>query len=369
MRIHLQRAFAALVPALLCLGGTVQAQNEQSPSDQKSPTTSYYAEGSESRQVSTGETAATPAAAPGWNTCPACDCDDFCAACENCPKRGMILFSGFDSWRGVADGNRQNNNGGSSGFNYGTRLGRISDVTGIAFQAGGSFGLFDFSGRSNVGGTLNTVDAQTQTFFTAGFFKKANENSPISYGIVHDWQANQNFGVFATNPTLGQWRGQVAYATSATNEFGAWGTLRDKGSSNINGLRESVSYRSINQVNFFWHHKWELGADTWIWAGLPQQDRLVGGGSLGDFLYGGMFTAPLNNYVGVYASAQYMHPSAAPGPAASAQDSWNVSMGLQYYIGGHARTNTVAGNCWLPLMPVANNGSFLVDASRNSSVN
>jgi len=368
MRIHLQRALAVLVPAMLCLGGTVQAQNYQSPSDQKSSTSSYYAqdgETSEGRFFTASDSKTTTVAPSCCNTCPACDCEDFCAVCENCPQRGMILFSGFDSWRGVGDGNRQNNNGGSGGFNYGTNLGRISDLTGIALQAGASFGAYDWSGRTNAIGTLNTIDLQSQTFFTLGFFKKSNENSAISYGFVHDWQLNQYFGVFATDPTIGQWRGQIAYATDACNEFGAWGTLRDKGAANTNGLTQSVAYRSINQINFFWHHKWEFGGDTWIWAGLPEQDRLSGGGSLGDFLFGGMFTAPLNDYVGIYANAQYMHPSATPGPTASTEESWNISMGVQYYIGGHARTKTVAGNCWLPLMPVANNGNFLVDSSLN----
>ena len=74
--------------------------------------------------------------------------------------------------------------------------------------------------------------------------------------------------------------------------------------------------------------------------------------------------APLSDVISLYANMQYMHPSSAPGNAAYGEAGWYVAFGLQYYIGGHARTDTVAGNCWLPYLPLANNGNFLVDSVR-----
>jgi hypothetical protein len=44
-------------------------------------------------------------------------------------------------------------------------------------------------------------------------FRKANENSNWSAAVVQDWMINANYGVFAENPTLSQWRGQMS-ATS-----------------------------------------------------------------------------------------------------------------------------------------------------------
>jgi hypothetical protein len=282
-----------------------------------------------------------------------------------------VLFSGIDSWRGIGDrglgsSNLTNNNGGSSGFNYGTRLGGFSDMTGIGLQVGGSYGLYDWDGRPANAGTLTTTQVQQQVFFTTGLFKKANDESNWSYGVVHDWMFNQAWGAAAINPTLGQWRGQVAYATSAVNEFGVWATLRDKGDTNLDSNHVPIYTRSINQANLFWHHKWEMGADSWFWVGVPQDSRLDHslGGSLGDFLVGGSVIAPLNDYLSLYGNMQYMHPSARPGSVADGESSWYVAFGLQYYIGGTARTSTVGGNCWLPLLPVANNGNFLVDAAR-----
>src|SRR5580698_6493389 len=51
----------------------------------------------------------------------------------------VSLFYGYETFRGISDGNWQNN-GLNTGFNVGTRLGQFSDWTGIGFQAGGSIG-------------------------------------------------------------------------------------------------------------------------------------------------------------------------------------------------------------------------------------
>jgi hypothetical protein len=292
------------------------------------------------------------------------------ASGQNEPRSGIMLFNDVDSWRGVGDRanaftRQTNNEGGSFGFNYATRLGGFSDLTGIGFQVGASYGLYDLNGRPFNADVLDTVHAQQQFFFTTGFFKKADQNSSWSYGFVHDWMFNQAWGAFAVNPTLGQWRMQLAYAVDSENEFGVWVALRDKGSTNLDFFGNTVATRPIDQGNLFWHHKWELGADSWIWIGLPENDRLntFQGGSLGNLLIGGSTIAPLNDAVALYANWQYMHPSASPGPPASGEASWYVAFGLQFYIGGRARTDTVSGNRWMPLLPVANNGNFLVDAA------
>jgi hypothetical protein len=339
----------------------------------------YYAQ-NDSRPPDGGPAPADSLAAGNCNTRDSCSsCNDgcgggfgnFCAACQECPCHGLVLFSGFDWWRGIGDRSSNatapsNNEGASFGFNYGTRLGQLSDWTGLGFQFGGSYGVYDWNGRPFNLGVLSTTAAQQQVFITTGFFKKANEESPWSYGVVHDWMFNQAWGAFAVNPSLGQWRGQVACAVDACNEFGVWATLRGKGDTNLDNFGSPVFTRPIDQGNLFWHHKWDTWADSWFWVGIPQENRLdqIAGGSLGNFLIGGSVIAPMNDYVSLYANMQYMHPSAAAGSIGSGEASWYVAFGLQYYIGGTARTPTVAGNCWLPYLPVANNGNFLVDALR-----
>jgi hypothetical protein len=284
------------------------------------------------------------------------------AVCDECPTHSLNAFFGYDTWRGAADDSWQNN-GLHAGLNYGTRLGRFSELTGIGFQVGGSVGVYDWEGTEyriahNNGG-------QTQGFLTYGFFRKPQGISGLNVGIVQDWMFNNNFGVLAQNPTLGQLRGQVGYATSAVNELGVWGAVRDKEDTQFVSGFGPRSYRAINQISAFWHHKWgQFGPDTWVSLGVPEHDRLSGSGSLGDYLANAWATAPLSDLVSLYTQVMYMHPSSGQGPQGSTENSWMFAVGLSLYFGGNARSRTVAGQCWQPLMPVANNGFFLVDTNK-----
>ena len=283
-------------------------------------------------------------------------------ACDDCPNYGGMGFVSYDSWRGISDGNWQNN-GIVAGLNYGTRLGAFSDLTGIGFQMGGSVGAFNWSGT---GYKHENNEAQTQGFLTYGLFRKANENCRWNAAIVQDWMFNDNFGIYAQNPTLSQGRAQVGYAVNAANEFGLWGTWRYLSDSRFVPDEGVVKWRPINQLNLYWQHKWSAGgADTRIWAGVPERDRLAGGGSLGDYLAGALANVPLSDRFGLFALVTYMHPSARPGPAASRQDAWNFSIGVTLFPGRNARSTTVSARCWMPQLPVANNGYFLNDTNHS----
>ncbi len=297
--------------------------------------------------------------------------DSQCTACNGCPTHGWTAWSGLDSFKGIVDGTGQSNFGAVTGVNYGTRLGRFSDLTGIGGQIGGSLGVYDLNGRTTAAAGNSLSQGQTQGFLTVGLFRAANANTPWSAGLVHDWMLNNNYGIFATSPTISQWRGQVAYVWNARNEFGVYGTLRDMGHSEVANLGTpgvpvptSLIFQSYNQANFFWHHKWEYGADSRFWLGGVQNSKLgPNGGSLGQLILGTSFTAPLNDRWALYGNGQYMFPSAHPGPAASVESAWNLGFGLVWYPGCNARTRNVAGNCWTPYMPVANNSTFLTDTN------
>ncbi|MEX0677688.1 MAG: DUF6666 family protein [Pirellulales bacterium] len=285
-----------------------------------------------------------------------------CPYCQECPRRGVIAFLNYDSWRGIPDGNWQNN-GVNAGVNFATRLGRISDLTGIGFQIGGSAGAYNWAGTDYR--ATHQDDAQAQGFVTYGLFRKANESSGWSGAVVQDWMLNSNYGEFAENPTLSQWRGQAGYAVSAWNEFGIWGTWRARGDTRFISGFGTTSWRPINQLNGYWHYKWgPCASDTWLWIGKPENDRLVGGGSLGDYTVGALAQAPLSNRVALTALITYMHQSASLGPQGAKEDAWNFSIGLSFYPAYNARSRTVAGQCWMPALPVANNGYFLVDTDR-----
>ena len=275
--------------------------------------------------------------------------------CDDSPERGIVGVFGFDSFKGISD-NGGENFGAVTGLNTAMPVPGLSDY-GIGWQLGLTYGVYD------VDGTVNspTAKSQQQTFVTTGFYRKGGDDQRLSFGLVYDWMLNSNWGNHGVNPTLGQWRGQVEYALSDINGVGVYASMRDLGSLQWCPRQHLVTDRAISQVNLFWHHKFESAADSWLWVGLPERERLSGHGSLGDWIIGANIQVPISERLALYGNAQYMHPSAAAGATASVESDWNVGAGVVWYFGGHAISHSLNGKCWLPYMPVANNSTFLVD--------
>jgi hypothetical protein len=272
----------------------------------------------------------------------------------------LCLFHGYSSWRGIADGSGPNNNGFFYGLNFGTRLAGLSEETGIAAQIGGSGGLYDLNGRAS---PFASNEMLQQGFITAGLFRRADELTNFSAGVVFDGMFNDNLGQFAASPFLGQLRYQVAYALNNRHEFGMWGTARLVGETqNILG---PLSFRGVDQFNFFWHHKFAFGGDGISWIGFPDHSKLGGKGSLGNYIFGGTLTAPLSPAWAAYMDLQYMPPTAHIGSTAAKEESFFVGMGVIFYPGRNSRVASVSGGRWRPYLPVANNGSFMVDTNRS----
>lgn len=276
------------------------------------------------------------------------------SGCEECPRLSLGALMGVDSFRGISDGTYQSNFGVVGGVFAGMP---VLERYGIGAQIGVTQGIYDISGRVS---STNHAETQQQTFVTMGLFHRAHEGQRLSYGVVYDYMFNKNWGVYAVDPTLGQWRGQIEWALNDCNAFGMYGTLSDRRSTQTVGST-SVLNRSVNQVDVFWHHKFECGADGRFWIGVPEDKRLTGNGSLGEFIYGVSMELPVSASVSVYGGAQYMQPSAVAGSAASVEDAYNVAIGLVWYPGRNARTSSVTGGCWTPYLPTANNSTFLVD--------
>ena len=100
-----------------------------------------------------------------------------CPQCDENPTHAIVGLFGYDSFRGVADDSWQNN-GLHAGFNYGTRLGKFSEWTGLGFQIGGTVGVFDWAGTDYR--PANQDKAETQGFLTYGLFRKPDENCRVT---------------------------------------------------------------------------------------------------------------------------------------------------------------------------------------------
>lgn len=330
----------------------------------------YYwvAEGNQSAGQNSGEKAVAPAPAdciacdPGCYDSVGCDCCGRCGClgCDECPPYGVVGLFGFDSFKGISDAVMYSNYGAVMGLNAAVPVPGLRD-RGFGWQLGMTYGVYDWDG----GSYLQPTTSQQQIFVTTGFYRKAGIDQRLSFGIVYDWMINNNWGFIGTNPTIGQWRGQVEWAFGdGCNSIGVYGAIRDlyaRETIIIQDVPVIVTTRAVSQYNLFWHHKFASGADSWVWIGGLQTDRLNGDGSLGDWVIGASIQAPLNDRLALYGNAQYMHPSGVAGEASAAEAGWNVGAGIVWYFGGHAVSKRINGKCWLPYLPVANNSTFLAE--------
>jgi hypothetical protein len=272
----------------------------------------------------------------------------------------LSAFYGYETFRGYPEGNWQNN-GLNAGFNFGSRLGDFSDTTGIGFQIGGSIGIYNWSGTDYR--MRDNDQAETQGFFTVGFFRKASENCPWDAGAVFDLMVNNNYGVYNETPTLAQFRYRLGYAFCERDEIGIWGAVHCESSTRDVGRVGPVTWIGEDQINLFSHHKWEFGADTSVWIGVPLGQSMSGGGSLGSFIAGARGDMPLNDWMSIYSLVTYMRPAVGAGPVAAERDEWSFVIGLSFFFRKDSRTPTVANEGWSPLLPVASNGTFFVDTN------
>ena len=306
---------------------------------------------------------------PDSTTSSDCPCQSCCelhslcfAYADPCPRVGVYAYAGFESWRGVSDG-LTNNNGAFTGANMGIPIPLLEDY-GFGWQLGATYGVYDWMGRAT-NGSDEANRSQQQLMVTTGVFHRADENCGWSGGFVHDFMVNDNFGTLSMEPFLGQWRAQVGYAISGKNEFGVWAAWHDYGSTQSFFTPDlPITYEPIGQVNAFWHHKINpYGADTWVWLGVPSQTRIneAFGGVLNDLTFGASVQAPMSDNLALSGNFQYAKAASSQGILGSLEDSFDLSVSLVYYPGRTAKSRTVAGRTWMPLLPVANNGSFMVD--------
>ena len=138
--------------------------------------------------------------------------------CDECPPYGIVGFAGFDSFKGISDLVLPSNFGVVTGLNAGVPIPGLRDY-GFGWQIGLSYGVYDLDGRV---AAADESHSQQQTFVTTGFFRKAQCDQRLSFGVVYDWMYNTEWGIAGNDPTMGQWRGQIEYAASGCNGIGLW---------------------------------------------------------------------------------------------------------------------------------------------------
>jgi hypothetical protein len=309
----------------------------------------------------------------------ACGCDTDCGGdCIDCCGCGeswsdnFRLFVAGDGWKHRADDNSVPNNFGFRiGFNSGWGLGELP----IRAQVGASYGFYDISGRRPlVGGrtNVNWMSVEQQLFLTLGFYKRSDVLScdRISWGIVYDYMYDTDYGEDAQSVDFGQARFQVGYALTECSELGLWGAFgleNETYVSNGGGIGGAnlfpITLRPMDQVAVYWKRNWCYGGETSLYVGAAE--------NIGGFLIGLNGDVPLSSAVGLTGGFHYIVPAnrQTGDPVAnfnqgSIEETWMMTFGIAWYPGQKASACTVSGNAGMPLLPVANNGTFAVEGPR-----
>ncbi|HEY2893013.1 MAG TPA: DUF6666 family protein [Pirellulales bacterium] len=350
MGIFSGRITAGLAAALVLLGSSARAQTYAGANS--ADTNSYYSQ-QESNNILTGSNDKQPAAAPA-QPIGNCNWSDACSAYLGDWRDNTMVWAGADAYKSLGDFTQppgpgagfMNSAGIVGGFNTGFRLGESR----IRGQVGASYGIYDLKGRD----TVSAASSEQQTFITAGIYKRSDVSNGdrISWASVYDQFFGHQWGLFASEVYLSQFRGILGYAINECNEVGVWGTFHTNNDGSVTG--QPTPIRAMNQANVYWRHNFEMGAQTFAYLGA------VDSADIASWLVGLNAQAPLNDFTSLYTNITFAFPGSHTGPVGSNELEWNIGAGLAYYLGGKAISPNVSGQRGLPLLPVANNGSLLI---------
>ena len=323
------------------------------------------------RSVAYDDAGYDAAVIPESNTIWVDDCNAGCCDTSNCCTSGCCtnaggllsnweFFFAGDGWKTKGDDDDNNNFGFRMGFNTSIGLGSLP----ARFQSGFSFGGYDFFGRED----MPEQNGERQFFLTNGFYQRSNVccGNRISAGFVWDYMHDNAWGEEASRVDLHQFRSQVGYAINQCTEIGAWGAFRvGEDHFTSSAIGPTATLTAMSQASAYIKRNWEFGGDTMVYIGCAEEP--------GELVLGFNGRVPLSHRVAAFGGVHYAVPSTTAGDTAPngvgnsySEETWAVAFGLVYYPGAKARSKNISGPSNLPLMPVADNGSFMVSAPTGS---
>ncbi len=385
-RIATQQATARAAATVVRSGASVQKSEADSEAEPITP--SKYEESMAGEPV-IGEPMPTRAKAPGQGPFieeipspggePAMEVNgDDPEGCECDPDEcrpwlrwiNVNAFTSVDAFKGPMDIDNANGN-------FGMRLGANAAVPvlprlGVALQAGASIVYSDLKGTNYPLSATNPVPATSrdQVFTTVGMFQRIDrgENGAYTWGFAYDWL----FDNYYSSLNFGQWRVKAAYELDPCNEFGIQASLPEHGSTGYiydslanggNGGYDAFSFKPIAQGFLYWKHTWCNDASLTGRFGVAERPGL--------FVFGAEGRVPLTRQVALRGDFTYIMPNSPGGlndsneGSAQAQEIWNVSVGIEFMLGGFGRCSATRLQ---PFLPVADNGSLAIHQSNPFNV-
>lgn len=277
------------------------------------------------------------------------DCGE-CDACRiYCPPYQLISFADMEYSVGVQGFKGVPNLGqsGSFGFNEGINWGFPFPVLPI-LSLSGQIG-FRFT-QSDLYGANFTNDSRDQVFLTAGISRRVDYG--LQMGVVVDY-LNDNWYYDAS---FAQLRSEVAMVGGYGNQLGfrLSANLDDDPADVLTGLN-AVGFTGINNFEavdtyrFFYKHAWDQvrGGHAEIMGGFTEN---------GDGIFGADFMIPIAERWSLSTNFVSLLPGNNNVGTRQIDESWNVGMGLTWYPKGLSKWSKLYHR---PLMPVADNGTFM----------
>jgi hypothetical protein len=203
--------------------------------------------------------------------------------------------------------------------------------------------------QSNLSGSTLTPDARTQSFLTAGLFRRVDAG--LQWGLVMDHMSsdwNRDFDM--TNL-----RGELSWVIEGVHDLGFWFTSSAKDETEFLVDDELVeAWEPTDLFAFFYRYQFGDCRDG--------EARLFAGWSgSGDGYIGMDSLFPLTDSISLEANVAYLIPEESKQSGfdgAHNQESWNIGLGVVWYPGRHF---VGADHYYRPLFRVADNGNFMVD--------
>ena len=219
---------------------------------------------------------------------------------------------------------------------------------GLNVQAGARATQLDLNGTAANG--FETDDARTQIFWTAGvFFRTPTGCNGWSAGVVYDSLIENYY----RNYELSQLRAELSYSFGGFCDVGFRGAfaLNEDEFDFLNlggGLSIEAKASATSYYTMFLRTNFDQGAQATVFGGVTEWSEAIVGATA---------EAPLSDSFAVKGGATYIIPSERGLGNLRDEETWNVSAGFVWYLGGGARANACGET--RPLFDVADNGTFL----------
>jgi hypothetical protein len=289
-----------------------------------------------------------------WHHGHGCRCPKCCIYW--CWWEDLEATAGVTGFKGPVDLGLNGNFGAQNSLNLGVPL---FPFLGIGAQVGAQ-GVY-----SNFSGNLSTDDNRSQLFVTGGVFHRTT--CGIQWGFVYDFLHDEYY----VEADLHQARGEISWVCPNGNEIGGFARIGTDEQDFLPVVVESTgavlpssTWEPIDHYALFFRRRFCKGGSLRLWAGASD---------VGDILTGADAMFPLGRFFGLTGGFVYLipengreYPIGNLAPAAEAfgtagyqQEGWAIELNLAFYPGGTIRD--LCSGRFRPLLPVANNRSFIVD--------